>query len=149
MIMTKRNKETHLFFLHTRYQSWAPGVERSSASLLQQGGLWSLSIPHPPHTDTKTPVGQKQWSDSSWAVSKSLTKLFFKWRHSEGRELLTHVVTSICSAVCQTYLARVPRVCLPHALLFTHSVLVFRKFNPAASHHITVHHKPVNKGEAH
>lgn len=41
-----------------------------------------------------------------------------------------------------TYLAWVPRICSPHELLFTHSELAFGKFNPAASHHVTVHHKP-------
>ena len=47
--------------------------------------------------------------------------------------------------VNSTYLAWVPRICLPCALLLTHSVIAFGKFNPAASNHISVHHKPDNK----
>lgn len=55
MRMAKRKKETHLFFLHTRCQSWAPWVGQSSATHPLQDDLSNLSIPHPPHTDTRTP----------------------------------------------------------------------------------------------
>lgn len=42
------------------------------------------------------------------------------------------------------YLAQVLRISGRCVFLFSHSILSFRKFNPAAPHHISVHHKPEN-----
>lgn len=52
-----------------------------------------------------------------------------------------HIVQALIN---KTYLSRVDRIRVHHALLLTHSELAFGKFNPAASHHITVYHKPDN-----
>lgn len=49
------------------------------------------------------------------------------------------------SCFTHTHLARIPRVVVAGVLLLTHLVLAFGKFNPTASDHVAVHHKPGEK----
>lgn len=68
------------------------------------------------------------------AVAERFWTLFCTRKKKLKRSCFTH-----------THLARIPRVVVAGVLLLTHLVLAFGKFNPTASDHIAVHHKPGDK----